>query len=84
MDSGEERGRLFDDSPGKRRSDREQHGLPRDCRWEASGTATIWTRGSRMHFEILVEDSSGKKALDILMPKILGDQHTFRTCLKNR
>ena len=37
-----------------------------------------------MHFEILVEDSSGKKALDILMPKILGDQHTFRTCLKNR
>lgn len=31
-----------------------------------------------MHFEILVEDSSGKKALDILMPKILGDQHSFR------
>ena len=31
-----------------------------------------------MHFEILVEDSSGKKALDVLMPKILGDQHTFR------
>ena len=31
-----------------------------------------------MHFEILVEDSSGKKALDILMPKILGDQHTFK------
>ena len=31
-----------------------------------------------MHFEILVEDSSGKKALDILMPKILGDLHTFK------
>ena len=31
-----------------------------------------------MHFEILVEDSSGKRALDILMPKILGDQHTFK------
>ena len=31
-----------------------------------------------MHFEILVEDSSGKRALDILMPKILGDQHSFR------
>ena len=31
-----------------------------------------------MHFEILVEDSSGKKALDVLMPKILGNQHTFR------
>lgn len=31
-----------------------------------------------MHFEILVEDQSGKKALDILVPKIIGDKHTFR------
>lgn len=31
-----------------------------------------------MHFEVLVEDISGKKMLDILMPKIIGDQHTFR------
>jgi hypothetical protein len=31
-----------------------------------------------MHFEILVEDLSGKAALDILIPKIVGDQHTFR------
>ncbi len=31
-----------------------------------------------MHFEILVEDPSGKEALDILIPKIIGDQHTFR------
>ena len=31
-----------------------------------------------MHFEILVEDQSGKRVLDILTPKILGDQHTFR------
>lgn len=31
-----------------------------------------------MHFEILVEDRSGKQALDILMPKIIGEQHTFR------
>ena len=30
-----------------------------------------------MHFEILVEDQSGKKMLDILIPKIIGDQHTF-------
>ena len=30
-----------------------------------------------MHFEIYVEDLSGKKALDILMPKIIGDGHTF-------
>lgn len=31
-----------------------------------------------MHFEILVEDLSGKKALDILVPKIIGDMHTFK------
>ena len=31
-----------------------------------------------MHFEVLVEDQSGKKALDILIPKIIGDQHTFK------
>ncbi|OIO71844.1 MAG: hypothetical protein CO186_12965 [Zetaproteobacteria bacterium CG_4_9_14_3_um_filter_49_83] len=30
-----------------------------------------------MHFEILVEDQSGKKTLDILVPKIIGDEHTF-------
>lgn len=31
-----------------------------------------------MHFEILVEDQSGKKSLDILAPKIIGSSHTFR------
>ncbi len=31
-----------------------------------------------MHFEILVEDQSGKNALQILVPKIIGDGHTFR------
>ena len=31
-----------------------------------------------MHFEVLVEDQSGKKALDILIPMIIGDQHSFR------
>ncbi len=34
-----------------------------------------------MHLEVLVEDASGKKALDILLPKIIGDrdnQHTFK------
>lgn len=30
-----------------------------------------------MHFEILVEDQSGKKALDILVPKIIDDSHTY-------
>ena len=31
-----------------------------------------------MHFEILVEDRSGKRAFDILVPKIIGAQDTFR------
>lgn len=31
-----------------------------------------------MHFEVLVEDQSGKKALNELIPKIIGDQHTFK------
>lgn len=30
-----------------------------------------------MHFDILVEDQSGKKMLDILVPKIIGQDHTF-------
>jgi hypothetical protein len=35
-------------------------------------------RGSLMHLEILVEDQSGKKALDILVPRIIGHEHTYR------
>ncbi len=31
-----------------------------------------------MHFEILIEDRSGKELLDIIVPKIIGEQHTFR------
>lgn len=31
-----------------------------------------------MHFEILIEDLSGRKMLEFLMPKILGKEHTFR------
>lgn len=30
-----------------------------------------------MHFEILVEDQSGKKTLEILVPKIIGHEHSF-------
>jgi len=30
-----------------------------------------------MHFEILVEDQSGKKTLDNLIPKMIGNDHTF-------
>ena len=37
----------------------------------------------QVHFEILVEDQSGKAMLDILLPKIIGHTHTFRTlCYK--
>ncbi|CAK0748030.1 DUF4276 family protein [uncultured Gammaproteobacteria bacterium] len=38
-------------------------------------------RGEDMHIEILVEDSSGAKLLEILVPKLLGEQgkpHTWR------
>ncbi len=31
-----------------------------------------------MHFEILVEDKSGKEMLDILVPKIIGHEHSFK------
>jgi hypothetical protein len=34
-------------------------------------------QGDAMHFQILVEDQSGKVALEILMPKIIGANHTF-------
>jgi hypothetical protein len=43
----------------------------------AFGTAIIWIKGRLMHFEILVEDVSGKTALEILIPKIISDEHTF-------
>jgi hypothetical protein len=42
------------------------------------GIAITLMRGELMHFEILVEDHSGKKALDILTPKIIGNEHTFK------
>jgi hypothetical protein len=36
-------------------------------------------QGESVHIEVLVEDFSGKKALDVLLPKILGGlQYTFR------
>ena len=31
-----------------------------------------------MHFEILVEDKSGEKMLNILLPLIIGEQHTYQ------
>jgi hypothetical protein len=42
------------------------------------GIAIIWMQDKIMHFEILVEDQSGKKTLDIIVPKIIGENHTFR------
>jgi hypothetical protein len=34
-------------------------------------------RGKLVHFEFIVEDQSGQKALEVLVPKIIGDGHTF-------
>jgi hypothetical protein len=34
-------------------------------------------RGSLMHFDILVEDQSGKILLENIVPKIIGNGHTF-------
>lgn len=31
-----------------------------------------------MHFEFLVEDQSGKVMLELLIPKVIGDDHTFK------
>jgi len=33
-----------------------------------------------MHFEILVEDQSGRRLLDVIVPKIIGPAHTCRVC----
>lgn len=30
-----------------------------------------------MHFDVFVEDQSGKKTLDILIPKMIGNKHSF-------
>ena len=43
------------------------------------GTVITWITGEYMHFEILIEDISGKTALEILVPKIIDtEQHTFK------
>lgn len=43
------------------------------------GIAITWMPGEYMHFEILVEDMSGKIALDILIPKIIDiKENTFK------
>ena len=48
---------------------------------EDSGTAIILMKGNMMHFEVLVEDKSGKIALEYFLEKILGpngQNHSFR------
>ncbi len=45
------------------------------------GTVIIWMRGEPMHFEILVEDASGKIVLESILKKILGTnekRHTYK------
>jgi hypothetical protein len=41
------------------------------------GTVITWIKGRAMHFEILIEDISGKTALEILIPKIISNKNTF-------
>ncbi len=53
----------------------------RGYRLAAFGTVIIWMRGEPMHFEVLVEDASGKIALKSILEKILGtngQDHTYR------
>ncbi|MFC1508577.1 DUF4276 family protein [Candidatus Omnitrophota bacterium] len=53
----------------------------KNYRLAVSGTAIIWMRGKPVHFEILVEDMSGKIALESILRKILGtneQNHTFK------
>lgn len=52
----------------------------RDCHLAVSGTAITWMRGEPVHFEILVEDASGKIALEWAMRKILGPGEQDHTC----
>jgi hypothetical protein len=53
----------------------------RAYRLEACGTVIIWMQGELMHFEILVEDASGKIALESILEKILGtngQEHSYK------
>ena len=41
-----------------------------------SGTAITWTGERLVHLEVLVEDRSGSIALEIILEKILGKNHS--------
>ena len=78
LDTREGRGWLRQHQTRQRRSDDRQHGWRRGFPWADCGTATIWIRGDRVHFEILVEDQSGKKFLDAIVPKMIGPEDSVR------
>jgi len=42
------------------------------------GTAIILRKVQKMHFEFLIEDQSGAKAMEILLPKLLGNKASYR------
>lgn len=53
----------------------------KDCLWAGFGIAITWKRGKRMHLEVLVEDSSGAKLIETVLPAVIGgwgDPHTWR------
>ena len=53
----------------------------RVCHWGVSGIAIILTISKPMHFEFLIEDSSGEELLKSLLSKLLGSEnqtHSWR------
>lgn len=51
------------------------------CLWAGFGMAITLMRGKSMHLEFLIEDSSGERLLQALLPKLLGESgesHTWR------
>jgi hypothetical protein len=47
------------------------------CPWEGYGTVII-LKECEMHIEFLIEDQSGTKAMEILLPKLLNNKATYR------
>ena len=50
----------------------------KDCLWVGFGIAIIWIQ-IEMHMEFLIEDASGGRMPECLLPKILGEYGTTHT-----
>lgn len=69
----------FQSSNGQAKTKQSKILLLKAYRWADFGIAITWMKDKCMHFEILDEDVSGKIVLDTLVPKIIGNEHTYRT-----